>query len=117
MSSDLLYLREAALIVGPKVTATNGPVEPVNARVFRTRINFEVEQDGSGNANKAKIRVYNLSEESRTFLEQKDLVCFLNVGYETSGLSNLFFGDIDDKNGIHVERNGPDIIKLYPAFP
>lgn len=114
-SEDYLYLREAELIVGPKVTVTNGPVEPVDARVFRTRINFEVSQDASGNANKGKIKVYNLSEESRTFLEKKNLVCFLRVGYESSGLSTLFFGDIDEKNGIHVERSGPDIITTIEA--
>jgi hypothetical protein len=114
-SEDYLFLRKAELIVGPKVSATNGPVEPVFARVFKTRINFEVGQDSSGNANKAKIKVYNLSEESRTFLEQKDLVCFLMVGYESTGLSTLFFGDIDEKNGIHVERSGPDIIVTIEA--
>lgn len=113
--NNILYLREAEVVVGKKVTATNGPVEPVEARVFKTRISFEVEQDGSGNANKAKIRIYNLSESSRIFLEQKDMVVFLNVGYESSGLTNLFFGDIDDKNGIHVERSGPDIITTIEA--
>ena len=113
--NNILYLREAEVIVGKKVTVTNGPVEPADARLFKTRISFEVEQDASGNANKAKIRVYNLSEDSRTFLEQKDMVIFLNVGYESIGLSNLFFGDIDEKNGIHVERNGPDIITTIEA--
>lgn len=114
-NSDVLFLRQGELIVGPKVTSTNGPIEPVNARVFRTRIGFSITFDGSSNANKAKIRVYNLSPDSRTFLEQKDMVCFLNVGYESGELQNLFFGDIDDKNGIHVERNGPDIITTIEA--
>jgi len=114
-SSDVLYLRKAELIVGKKVEGNNGPVEPVIAKVFRTRIVFEVEQDASGNANKAKIKVFNLSQESLTFLEQKNLVCFLRVGYEGSGLSVLFFGDIDEKNGIHVERNGPDVITTIEA--
>lgn len=113
--NDLLYLRSAEVIVGPKVETTNAPVEPVNARLFKTRINFEVNFDASGNANKAKIKIYNLSEESRTFLEQKNMVVFLNVGYESSGLTNLFFGDIDDKNGIHTERMGSDIITTIEA--
>lgn len=112
---DLLYLRDAELIVGPKVTATNGPVEPVEAKVFRTRINFEVNQDNTGNANKAKINVYNLNSESRTFLEQKNLVVFLKAGYKNSSLSTLFFGDVDEKNGIKVERSGPDIITTIEA--
>ena len=86
---DLLYLREGELIVGPKVTSTNGPVEPSDARVFRTRINFEISQDNSSNANKAKINVYNLSEASRTFLEQKKSSLFFK-GWLSLDRSNHF---------------------------
>lgn len=109
-NSDVLFLRKAELVIGQKVTATNGPVEPVLARVFRTRLNFNIVFDGSSNANKASIKIYNLSQDSRTFLEQKNIIAFLNVGYESGELSNLFFGDVDDKNGVHTERSGPDII-------
>jgi hypothetical protein len=110
-----LYLRKAELIVGPKVTATNGPVQPSNALSFKTRISFEGEQDETSNANKIKISIYNLSEASRTFLEQKNMVVFLKVGYEATGLTTLFFGDIDAENGIHVKRQGPDIITTIEA--
>lgn len=106
MYSDVLFIRKAELIVGKKVDGTNAPLEPVDARKFLTRLVFVVEQDESSNSNKAKIQVYNLSEDSRTFLEQDNLVVFLNAGYE-SGVSNLFFGDLQR---FEETRVGPDII-------
>ena len=114
-SGDLLFIRQGELIVGPKSGFVNSRVQPLNARIFRTRLNFKVKLDGGSNANKAKINIYNLSEASRTFIEQKDMVVFLQVGFESTGLSNLFFGDIDDKNGIHSKRTGPDIITTIEA--
>jgi len=112
---DILFLRKGELIVGPKVENNNGAVEPQDARVFKTRLNFKIEQDKTGNANKAKIRIYNLSESSRTFLEQKNLVCFLKVSYQAGELTTLFFGDLDQENGIHVERSGADVITQIEA--
>lgn len=114
-AENLLFLREAELIVGPKFGGKNIPVEPLNGRLFRTRLNFEIDRTGGSEANKAKISIYNLSESSRTFLEQKDLVVFLKAGYKDGGLSTLFFGDIDDKNGLRVKRVGPDIITTIEA--
>lgn len=112
---NLLFLRKAELIVGTKVTGSNSDIEPEDARVFRTRINFDVEKDEGSTANKAKINIYNLSGESRAFLEQKNLVVFLRVGYETGDLTTLFFGDVDEENGIHNKRSGPDIITSIEA--
>lgn len=108
MLKETLFLRKVELIVGKKVSGTNAPIKPQDARQFFTRVIFNVEQDDSNVSNKAKIQVYNLSEDSRTFLEQENMVVFLNVGYE-SGVSNLFFGDISE-SGITEKRSGPDII-------
>lgn len=105
MTSNVLFIRKAELIIGPKVPFTNGPVEPVDAISIKTRLKFNVVQDESGNANKAKISIYNLSEDTKTFLEKKDLVVFLNAGYE-SNLSSLFFGDLQR---FDEKRSGPDI--------
>lgn len=106
MSESLLFLRKVELIVGQKVAFTNGPVEPVDAIQFNTRVKFKVELDDSGNANKATITVYNLSEESKAFLEKENGIVFLNVGYQDS-VSNLFFGDIQN---VEEKRTGPDIL-------
>lgn len=105
-SRNLLYLRKGELIVGQKVADTNAAIEPQNALQIKTRLNFTVEKDESGNANKAKINIYNLSEDTKTFLERDNLVVFLNAGY-AGGISNLFFGDLQR---FDEKRNGPDII-------
>ena len=106
MSENILFIRKAELIIGPKVSGTNAAIEPVDARSFNTRLNFEIIKDESGNANKSKISIYNISEESKTFLEQDNLVIFLNAGFGV-GISNIFFGDLQR---FTEKRNGPDII-------
>ena len=56
--SDLLFLRKGELIVGPRVVSANGVVQSSEARIFITRLNFDISQDKSSNANKAKIIVF-----------------------------------------------------------
>jgi len=104
MASNILFIRKAELIIGPKISES--AVEPVDARVFKTRLNFSIEKDETGNANKCKISIYNISEDSKTFLEKDDLVVFLNAGFG-DGVSNIFFGDLQR---FSEKRNGPDII-------
>ena len=103
-----LYLREAELIVGPKVTFTNAPVEPVDARNFKKRIAFNVVKTSESAPNKAKITIYNISQESRNFLEDDDLVVFLKAGYK-DGVGTIFFGDVVR---MESQRNGPDILTM-----
>jgi len=105
--------RVAELIVGPKFVGTNALIEPPLARIFRTRIKFDIEKDDGSNPNKAKISVYNLNEDSRTFVEQDDTVLILQVGYGEN-LSVLFFGDLS-KNGVTTQRVGADIITTFEA--
>lgn len=104
--NGILYLRSAELIVGKKIEDTNEAIEPVFAKVFRTRIKFKIVSTDGGNANKAKISVYNLNEESKTFLEQDDMVVFLRTGY-AGELTQLFFGDLER---FEEKRSGGDVI-------
>lgn len=102
------YLRSGELIVGPKVTFSNGLVEPAVSRIFRTRLNFNIEKTDGGEANKGKISIYNLNQDSRNFIEKENTIAILRVGY-AENLSTLFFGDLAP-NGVSVKRSGPDII-------
>lgn len=106
MSSDILFNRKVELIIGPKSPNTNAPVESINARQFNTRVKFKIVNDETGDSNKSTISIFNISEESKTFLEQDDLVVFLNAGYPDS-IGNIFFGDLIR---FTEKRNGPDII-------
>lgn len=119
-NGDLLFIRKAEVIIGPRVSFSNGPVEPPDARKFGAyvdydgtlksgiRIKFEIEKDDSSNANKAKISLYNISVESRAFLEKKNLVIFLNVGY-ADFMRNVFFGDV---KRIEEKRDSADIVTI-----
>lgn len=93
-----LYLRSAAATVG--------------GRRFNTRIAFNVEKTSEGgSANKAKVDIYNLSQDSKGFIEQPDIQVRLEAGYANE-LTTLFLGDV--KRVTHV-RNGPDIISTVES--
>lgn len=120
--ADEQYLREAEVIIGQKVTGQNAPQEPPGAKRFNSRyqrdpidstlfssgfrISFSIEKDQESNANKSKITLYNLNQESRAFMEDEKLIVFLKAGYE-GRISTIFFGDVDERETV---RNGPDIV-------
>lgn len=105
LAENSLFLRGVELVVGPKVTGVASNVEPPDGRLFKNRIQFSIEKTSTPNPNKSKISLYNISQESRNFLEQSDLVLFLKAGFNNE-LSNIFIGDILRRE---AGRNGPDI--------
>lgn len=54
---------------------------------------FNVEKTLAESSNKGNIKVWNLSETTRSKIRAKDRV-ILKAGYEDEGTANLFFGDI-----------------------
>lgn len=103
--SNLLFLRQGEVIVGTKLTESQASV-PIDGRSFQTRIQFEIEKTSESNANKAKVKLFNLSQDSRSFLEQKNLVIFVRAGYQ-GFTETLFVGDIVKPIN---SRQGPDLI-------
>lgn len=89
-----LYLREAFLAVG--------------TRKFNTRIGFDIKKNDQSNPNKAKISLYNLSDDSRAFLENTKEQMRLEAGY-SGDIGIIFWGDISKKTIKH-ERQGGDIV-------
>jgi len=88
-----LYLRNARLSVGTKQ--------------FRTRIAFNIGKSGNGkSSNKGKVSVYNLSEDSRSFIEKSEDLMKLEAGYG-GNYSVLYLGDIKK---VEHSRSGPDVI-------
>lgn len=120
-SADELYLRAAEVIIGQKIM--NTPQEPPDAKLFSSilkrdpldrasyesgfRISFQVDKDQESSGNKAKISLYNLSQESRNFVEDEKMIVFLKAGYQGGQISTIFFGDIQDRETV---RNGPDVV-------
>ncbi len=102
-----LYLRKGELIVGKRVKASKSNLEPQDALIFQNRLRFTVEKTDTSEANKAKISIYNLSPDSRSFIEDEDdLIVFLRVGYVGS-IATAFFGDVVRGE---TSREGPDIL-------
>lgn len=104
--ANRLFLRQAELIVGTKSSGSRANVVPADARVLKDiRIKFTVDKTSEFNANKATITVFNISQETRNFLEKKDNIVILRAGYKDS-ISTIFSGDVlKGKN----DRKGPDI--------
>lgn len=89
-----LYLRNARLSIAGKE--------------FKTRIAFNIEKSTDGkSANKSKVSVYNLSEDSRSFIEKNiDSLMKLEAGY-SGNYSVLYLGDVKK---VEHSRSGPDVI-------
>lgn len=104
--ANRLFLRQAEVIVGTKVQGTNAAVEPQDAKLIKTRIKFSVDKQSETTPNKAKIGIYNLSQDTRNLFEKENVIVFLKAGYEGS-LSTIFFGDLN--KGQH-DSSGADII-------
>lgn len=102
--ANRLFLRDAELIVGTKTSSAN--TVPGDARMIKNRVKFTVDKQSEGNANKATLSIYNLSQDTRNFLEKSDNFAIMRAGYKDA-ISTIFTGDII--KGKH-ERNGPDIV-------
>lgn len=119
MSSDL-WLRQAIVIFGLKggigVKIKSGITER-SSQIFgivdeipnNARISFDVIKNNE--QNKAKVRIYNLAEKSRQFLNENDALgdiqLTLEVGYRQQGIKVLFIGDVERSS---YKRTGPDWI-------
>jgi hypothetical protein len=89
-----LYIREAYLTVGD--------------RQFSTRIAFEIKKNDASDANKAHISVYNLSADSRAYVEKSDVSMRLEAGYR-GDVGIIFWGSISPKSIKH-ERKGGEVV-------
>lgn len=116
------WLRQATVSFGPKGGTgvkimsgllPGGLFRPKGTQSFiptgNPRISFDVIKNNE--ANKAKVRIYNLSEKSREFLKKSDssvhIQITLEVGYLKTGLKVLFIGDMERSSH---RRTGPDWI-------
>lgn len=91
------YIRVAELTVGNASTGL---------KITGLRIAFEITKDLQGYPNLAKIQIYNLSEDSRSQIQDEFENVILSVGYE-GNVSTIFTGDIRNVQKI---RQGVDII-------
>jgi hypothetical protein len=69
------------------------------------RVQFDIKKDLFGIPNLAQITIFNLSEASRSLIEDEYEEVIFNLGYR-SGLSTVFQGEI--RNAFHI-RDGVDM--------
>ncbi len=116
-----LWLRQTAVIFGPKggtgvkirsgLSRSDVVAGPriSDVSIGNARIIFDVVKNTE--QNKANIKIYNLSERSRNFLNNNnslgDIQVTLEVGYRQQGLKVLFIGDVERS---FYKRVGPDWI-------
>lgn len=82
---------------GRIVELTIGPSESVGKLIKDLRISFFVEKTDKESANKARIEIYNISDDSALELGKANNNVILRAGYEDEGgAKNLFFGQIAD---------------------
>jgi hypothetical protein len=96
------YLRTYRLVVGPP--GTNRGIEIVPPM----RITFEVEKNTDEEPNVHKIRIWNLSPETRQAIVRPDNIAVLYVGYEQEdGAVLCASGNVLDG---WVYQDGPDVV-------
>lgn len=75
-------------------------------------IKFKVTKTGTNTPNKLELGIYNLSDDSQSFVEKKGMAVILEAGYEDE-LNTLFSGELELathlKGGNHGQREGKRI--------
>ena len=75
------------------------------------RIEFDLKKTSEVNTNSGSIKIYNLNKESRAFLQQENVVVFLEVGYEDS-VDQLYTGDVIKSSSEKIQS---DIVTTIEA--
>lgn len=83
--SNYLFNRQAVV--------TFGPSGAEGKRISGLRVKFEIERTITKFVNKATISIYNMSKDSRSLCERKNLVLLLSAGYEGM-VEDVFSGDV-----------------------
>lgn len=93
-----------------KASVTFGVKGEEGTKVEDLRIAFDIEKTRESNANTAKVTIYNLNENNRDLLKNKeDLFVILNVGYQGGDVDQLLIADITRSS---TKRQGPDFITV-----
>lgn len=72
------------------------------------RVTFDINKDDSKNPNRSRIRVFNLSNETRERLRKPDVRCIFKAGYgEEDGPQEVYQGDV---TFVFDRKEGPNII-------
>lgn len=94
-----LFKRKLQIIIGKLGT--------VSKKIEGLRVSFDIEMTDTKETNKANIKLYNLSDDTIGFLEQKDSSVILQIAYDDDEYNTLYIGNIVE---FDHEQNGSDFI-------
>lgn len=94
-----LFKRKTQLIIG-KIGSDGVQIEGL-------RFTLDISMDDTKETNKGKIGLFNLSDETKGLLEEKDASIIVKVGYDDNELNVLFIGNIVKYEDVY---NGVDVI-------
>lgn len=77
------------------VRVSVGPEGSIGKEWQDLRIGFSVNKTSSSEPNKAEVYIYNLSDDSVGFINQKNNIIQVFAGYKEIGEERIFIGDID----------------------
>ena len=80
--------------------------------VVNLRFTFKIEKNLKKEPNSCELAIYNLTEHSRSELQQLPLRVKLEAGYETEGTRLMFVGDAI-KRGVWSKHDGSDWITTF----
>lgn len=104
-----LFNRDFRVTLGTRLIRAR-PDESEKARPT-LRVTFKIDRAISGDPNKAEVAIYNLSQASRSAIQEKDIPTIIEGGYVNS-LSQLFSGNL---TFARHEREGTDWISTFEA--
>lgn len=87
----------------------NGADDPVSPGL---RIKFSIDRTDQKDPNKSSITVYNLNDDSRGKLQQKGVKLNLEAGYQATGLSRVYLGDVRTVDQVREGDDWGSLVKL-----
>lgn len=90
-----------------KAQVTVGKLGETGKQIDGVRFSFSIEMTDTKHTNKGSIDIYNLSEETLGYLEQKDASIIIKTAYDDQEFSTLFIGNITE---FETDFNGVDIV-------
>jgi len=100
-----LYIRNVRVTILP-------PIDP-GKRLEGFRFSFTIEKTNESNPNTSKIKIYNLSEKTRSVIEKDNVRVIVEAGYQNT-TAGIFVGKIID-NGVTHKKEKVDIITEIEA--
>ncbi len=104
-----LFNRDFRVTLGTRLIRARG--DDVEKARPTLRVTFKIDRSISGDPNKSEVAIYNLSQASRSAIQEKDIPTIIEGGY-VNNLSQLFSGNL---TFARHEREGTDWISTFEA--